>query len=372
MLRQVKKIFTFVMVLIQVIFLVLFLTSCSSKKAKKDVTLSLSFKKINSIGSLSAMALTDSSSSVSISSLKVPVRGIVLESSGSGARVEVYNCGANTNDDCLIEMASSAQLSDLLGVPEMKIGYGDFDTILLYNCVSESGFISYANATISDGSLTYYTHANGKVNTDPTAAAAISIQSSGCITKHKLEPAISVTENQDINLQLYFDSRSMLRVGFSKDSPGWYSNGCTGDFDWDGIPDEAFVCISGEIGLVGSLTAEVPIVERYLVNRLGIVGLYFSNSGVTALGGYTRRFYEPGFNPSSLATSDFFTATTPLQKFITNADSTLILENYSDDITKPGFLNINNFQRTDVGISHSSVFTNENGVSGAYTARRLD
>jgi hypothetical protein len=165
-------------------------------------------------------------------------------------------------------------------------------------------------------------------------------------------------------------------MGQSKDSPGWYANGCTGDFDWDGVADETFICASG-MDLVATTDSSSPLIERYLLNTIGIIGIYFNGDGVSVgdgkvMGGYTRRYYEPAFNPASLPTTDVFTPTTPLRLFTLNADNTLNLESYYGDSGKPGYLNISNFERTAVGISNSGLFTNENNTSGSYTAVRLD
>jgi hypothetical protein len=360
----------------EIFFLVSLVSACTPKKAQKDATLALSLKKVNSVTSLSSLALADSSSTLTVSSLKMPLRGLILENSGSGARAEIYKCAADSNDGCLIEMSTSAQLTDLLGAAEVKVKVGSFDTIALYSCIDEAGYTSFANATITDGTTTFYTHANGKVDTDSTDAGAISILSSGCVTKFRLQAEIAFTEKQAANLQFYFDSRNMVWMGLSKTSPGWYASGCTGDFDWDGAVDEAFICVA-PMDLVGTVETGTPIIERYLLNTLGIVGIYFNGDGVTVgdgkvIGGYTRRYYEPGFDPASLAVSDIFTPTTPLRLFAINADSTMTLESYYGNAPKPGYLNISNFQRTAVGLSHSGVFLNENGASGSYTAERLD
>lgn len=371
-----KKVYLNLISLFEIFLLGFIVVACSAKKAQKDATLTLTLKKINEVEILSTLAVSDSVSAVKVSSLKIPVRGLVLENSGTGARAEIYRCAADTNDGCLIEMASGSQLTDVLAAAEVKVKVGTFDTILLYNCIGEAGYTSFANATVTDGSLTYYTHANGNIDTDSTDAGVISVQTNGCISKHKLKESITFVEKQAVSMQFYFDSRNLAWMGLSKDSAGWFASGCTGDFDWDGVVDQAFICI-GNMDLVGTTSSVVPIVERYLLNTIGIVGVYFNGDGVSRgdgspIGGYTRRYYESGFSPSSLAVADIFTPTTALQLFTLNADSSLALQSYYEDASKPSFLDISSFQRTSVGTSHSGVFINENGAAGAYTAKRLD
>lgn len=354
----------------------IFFIGCTTKKATKVATLNFTLKKINVVETFSAFALNDSTSLLTVSSLKIPVRGIVLENSGTGSRAEIYKCQANKNDDCLIELASSNQLTDLLSAPEVKINIGNFDTVALYHCFEEGGYTSFVNASVTDGSLTFYTHANGIVDTNATDAAAISILNRGCLTKHTLHKEVVFVDKATMNLQFYVDTRNMVWMGLSKDSPGWFASQCSGDFDFDDRVNDAFVCTAG-MDLAGTELIDVPIVERYRLNNIGIVGLYFNGDGVTSgdgsiIGGYTRRFYSAGFDPATLPVTDVFTPVLDFKAFSLNDDSTITLSTYAPEGASAGYLNISNFERSVTGGSLNGSFTNEAGILGSYNSVRID
>jgi hypothetical protein len=351
---------------------------CTTKKTAKSATLNVTLKKINPVETFGTFSVNDTIGSLSMSSLKIPIRGLVLENSQSGSRAEIFKCAADTNDGCLIEMASSNQLTDLLAAPQVKTNIGNYDTILLYHCLQEGGYTSFLNATVTDGSLTYYTHANGIVDNDSTAAAAISVQSVGCLTKHTLHKEIVFVDKATVNLQLYLDTRNLVWMGLSKDSPGWFANNCTGDFDFDGVANGAFVCVSN-VDITGTQEAEAPVIERYLLNNFALLGLYFNGDGVangdgSIIGGYARRFYKAGFNPAALPATDIFSPIVDFKVFTLNDDSTVTLSSFSPEGGTSGYLNISNFTRSAVvsGGTLNGSFTNEAGTLGSYSSVRID
>jgi hypothetical protein len=304
------------------------------------------------------------SSAVSIDEFRSPIRGIALQ--GADRTVTIYDCQADTNDDCLVDLAGPA-LQDLLAAEPVAVPPGTYDQVQIYTCRDEGGYAAYLTGTVTLDGDDYVTRAAGVLDTG-AVAEPVRIEYAGCGRTYVLPAPLVIedTAGAPIDFKLYFDIRDLAwaSLGGDETAAAWLPGGCAGPRP-EGGANLPFLC-TGYPDVAGVVDSLTPVIERYRLNGGATLGLIFQAAG-PFVGGFTRRYFESG-----LAANPGFNADTPVQDWADNGDGTYQLATFGG--TGPGgapvghYLTIAAFRRA----SHSGSATDSQGNVFAYDAVRID
>jgi hypothetical protein len=309
------------------------------------------------------------SSAIAIASFRSPIRGITLR--GPDHSSQIYDCAADTNDACLVDLAGPA-LQDLLAAHPVTVQAGTYDHVEIYTCGSEGQYQAYLTGTVPIGGVSYQTKGDGVLATGGSAEP-VRIQYSGCGRSYPLPKPLVVTDTAGapIAFRLYFDIRDLAwaSLGAAETAGGWLPGGCAGPRPGDPVTGGVatpFLC-TGYPDVAGVVDSVPPVIERYRVNGGATIGLLFLANGGQFVGGFSRRFFEEGS-----AANPGFNADTPVDQWASNGDSTYRLSTFGGG--GPGgapvghYLVMSAFQRA----SHSGTATAQDVNSFSYAAVRLE
>lgn len=303
--------------------------------------------------------LATNTNMATVSTLKAPVRAIELRSSSGGGQTQIYNCAADSNDGCLVDLASPTALQDILNAGAATVTPGSYDTVVISTCRSEGGYSAKLTAEATIGATTYYTKSDGTVSaTGPAEETAVSF--SGCALSVKQPTPVTINDGDALTFRLYFDPRDLVWIGAAGGS-GHLPSGCTGDSS-----ATPFVCMAYP-NVSGTVDDAAPTTERFRVNNLATIGLIFNSSG-GFIGGYSRRYYD-----GNDATGDMFSADTPIGSYSENSDGTCAITTYgsSADISASWGFKAENFSRAS-GTSTGTFTTKvESLITGTYSSTKI-
>lgn len=267
----------------------------------------------------------EAGSDLTLDSLEIPIRAIELLGDDD-ASAEIYYCGADSAEGCLVNLAGAAD-TDLLGGEAVEVEAGAYSQLVVHTCFDEGEYSASVKGSAFIGESDLYMTKSDGIPTSSGEVETTSIDVSQCRYTFDLPSTLEVGEGENKDLKLYLDSRNLAWLGLKSavdadPTPAiWSSLGCSGN---DGgsynSSFDAFVCFGFPIFHISTGTA--PILERYRINNRAVLGLYFESAdyadGVkTPVGGYLRRYYGSE-NPGGEA----FGFDVPLRSVSKNNDGT--------------------------------------------------
>jgi len=305
------------------------------------------------------------SSDISITSFRSPIRSIRLTGDNQGTTV--YECEAENNDDCLIDLAGPA-LQDLLGAEQVTVNPGTYTNVLISTCEDEGEYQAYLTGQVSIDGATWLTKTTGVLDTAGTAEP-VQLPYSGCGRNYPLPDSLVIEDSTGapISVKLYFDIRDFAwaSLGTEGSEDGWLPSGCTGSHPHTIDEVTPFVC-AGYPDVAGTVDSVMPVIERYRINDAATIGLIFTGSGGDFVGGYTRRFFNEG-----TAAQPGFTADTPIEVWTDNGDGTYYLASFGGAGPDGGpighYLTIEEFRRE----THDGVAAGYTGNTFEYSAVKI-
>lgn len=305
------------------------------------------------------------SSAIEIESFSAPIRAVYLEGPEDAFSM-IYECDADSNDGCLVDLAGPA-LQDLLSASPVSARAGRYDEVVVSTCENEGGYTAYVSGSVSLQGQSYVTKSVGVLGTGG-AAEGVAIEYSGCARSYPIPEPLIVSDSagQEIAFKLYFDIRDIAwaSLGGADTQNGWIPGGCAGPMP-DGQSDDPYLC-AGYPDVAGLVDDTPPELERYRVNGGATIGLIFQAGTDQFIGGYTRRYFEDG-SPASPG----FTADTPVELFTANEDQTYTLKTFGGSGEGGGpvghYLTIESFVRD----THDGVAWDYSGNAFEYVILRL-
>jgi hypothetical protein len=270
---------------------------------------------------------TVSSSAFELQSFKMPVRAIYLTNATNDRAIDIYQCEANSNDACLVELFGPA-LQDMLGTNPIPVSPGTFNELVVLHCLnSEQAHTLYVRGTINLGGTTYGTKANGTLSPDGAPEDA-AVPWSGCGRSFLLLEPIHIAEEGEneiikneafIPVRMYYDLEGVVWGATRGAWENWNPQGCpiAKEQAEAGTP---FFCV-GYANIAGTIDKTPPKVERYRVGSSATVVVYFRASDDAPLSGYNRRHYEFGIPYEPLYRPDM-----PFMTVLKQPDGSLRLE----------------------------------------------
>ncbi|OFZ23332.1 MAG: hypothetical protein A2X94_03790 [Bdellovibrionales bacterium GWB1_55_8] len=341
------------------------LTGCGKGDAKVTPQLlrvsgSISAPALMNVDAQMLFAGIDVNTGITVDSLKVPIRSITLESSTGDTGV-VYECAADSNDGCLVELTGGEALQNLLtGAGAKDIGAGTYDSVSIATCKSEGKYQGKIKATgttdPAGGGTTLYTQAgSGELTSDVGLYAETTAYFSGCGKRYPLPLPVTVAEGEEVNVKLYFDVRDIAHFGNGASGTAASGAAFAGNPSFDTYPDApttTYVSVN-YLDVAGTIDPGTPTIERYRLTSsdgfLGTVGLMFTSSG-QYFGGFTRSYYD------STTTTGFNGFVTPVQTFTDNGDGTYTMKNYGSSSSGEGYFNTSVFKRAAAsGLSYTEA-----------------
>ena len=304
------------------------------------------------------------SSDIEITSLETPIRAIWLE--GDGDEALVYECDADSNDGCLVDLAGPA-LQDLLGADAVNIDAGTYTSVAVSTCEDEGGYTSYLTGSVSFGDQTWVTKSATVLGSEGSAEA-VAMEYSGCQRSYPMPEPVMVADTLGVQvaLRLYFDIRDIAwaSLGAQSTESGWIPGGCVGPQP-GGVSDQPYLCVAYPD--VAAVVDEVaPEIERYRINESATLGLIFHGTSGEFVGGFTRRYFA-----ENMLAYPGFTADTPVEAFIDNGDDTYRLYTYGGSSGGSGptgrYLDIAAFVRD----THGGMALDYQGMEFSYEAVRI-
>lgn len=328
--------------------------------------------------SVSGLALNtlQVNSDITIAELKAPITEIMLMGTNNNSST-VYSCAGASIDDCMVNLANSAALTNLLAnAPAASVKAGTYDHVKVGNCKTSSGYYAKIKASgtyMSDGSgATYYTQtASGVLTTDVSLWGETKVYFNGCSREYALPAPITVTDGSTVAVKLYFDIEDLAFFGNNASNgelAAAYAGGYS--FVYPAVPTGPFVSV-GYIDVAGTVDTGTPTIERYRVNVTdtnnmtlkATLGLYYTSSNAY-FGGYTRSYWDSESNTGSNQ------LVTPIKTYTANSDGvSYLITNYGGNSNPVGFT-FDNFQRADHSGTGSTTWSTPTSTF-TYTATRL-
>lgn len=311
-------------------------------------------------------------SNLTITSLKVPIRTVSLNTSadGGGGAI-IYECEAGTNDGCLVDLTSANALENLLtGASTKSIAVGTYTHVQISTCQDEGKYTAKIQASGKvqpDGSgSTYYTQAgSGALTTTASEVGEATVHFTGCSRTYPLPTAVTVAENSTVKVKLYFDIRDIAFFGDVALGGGeaYYAGGYS--YEYPAAPPGTYVGVN-YLDVAGTVDEGTPTTARFRVKtaagELGTIGLMYTSGGAY-FGGYTRSFFS---TDSAQGHNRFVT---PLQIYSDNGDGSFTIENYGSSATGSGYFRATTFVKaTD---NTPRPFSAVDGTNSTYTIEAL-
>ena len=299
---------------------------------------------------------------VKILSLKIPIGKIGLgygdgtEGTAAGSNsFPVYECPGDTNDECLLDLTTTALENLLKDAPALVAPEGTYNKLDISPCVGDAKAESIvvkmkAEATI-DGKKYYSNVKDGLSLTGPAEEIEYT-NVFGCSSgfylvdqlvigdgEYKSEPVVSDDEDEEVEepvtistdtipVKLYFDIASAAYASGGTSNTGAVkpSGNCYGK-----SMQTPYLCINFP-SIAGTVDDKKPSVKRFLVSESGtsgtfsptIFGFYFGSKD-TPFGAYQRLYFSgenyTGGIPQHLMGSMF-------KRFVLNADKSVKLDTY--------------------------------------------
>lgn len=286
-------------------------------------------------------------------SILIPIRGIEVKGSSGGAHGTVYDCKANTESGCLVDIADSSALEALVSSSKAEVQEGSYDTIRIYTCKDEGSYNAKLKGTVTIGSSTYLTGAGSNPLGGSGSPDYVIVPFSGCATDFYLPKTLEIKKGASDTVSLFV---TLTDIAWATNNGGTtIPSGCKSD-------GTNGVCMAYP-NLVPYIGTTTPSLEAYhLRNSSTAAGteggqmLLFFDLSDNLLGGTTRRLYSA--NSVSIGNFD-----TPLRIFEKNSDGTYHLENYGSSATT-SYFSWPSFSRS----SHGGTYTPTGESSTAYTA----
>jgi hypothetical protein len=305
------------------------------------------------------------SSDLNITSLKVPVFRIAIQSSDESVpTAELYHCQAATNNGCLVELTRTA-LQDLISAQPVTVHKGTYTRAFIQTCESSS-YTSYITASVVLNGTTYYTQSNGTLSTTGPAQP-LGLPYQGCGRNYNLPTPAVVADSAGavIPFTMYFDIRDIAwaATGGNDVQNAWLPGGCSGSHP-DNTNPQTFIC-TGYPDVSGIAGETAPVLERYRINGGATLGVFFTSGSDLPIGGFTRRYFTEG-----VTSNTGFGADTPVDTLSKNSNGTLRIATFGGgtsgaSLSAPYF-SAQAFQRAN----HTGAFM-AIGVPGTYTAVKL-
>lgn len=342
------------------------LNACGGKKG--SVTCEL--RRVE--GTTRSTRAVGASSSLTIASLKVPIREVALTASASGGGgALVYQCAAGTNDGCLVDLAAAGALENLLTTATAtEIQPQTYTFAQISTCRDEGSYTGKIKASgktdPSGAGPTLYTQAaSGELTTDVTLWAETSVYFSGCSKTFPLPVPVTVVLGDPITMKLYFDIRDIAFFGSAASGEAYRTGG--NSLNATATPTVNYVGVN-YLDVAGTVDSGNPTIERFRVTtstgEIGTIGLISTSAGVY-FGGFTRSY----FSADTTQGSNRFV--TPLQTFTSNGGDTFTVANYGSSTTGRGYFNAATFVKATS--TTARPFTDQDGASaGTYTILAID
>ncbi len=304
------------------------------------------------------------SSDIDIQSLETPIRAIWLEGDENTEMAMVYECEADSNDGCLVDLAGPA-LQDLLGASSVTIDAGSYDQVTVSTCEEEGGYTTYLTGSVNLNGRDMVTKESGVLGADGDAEA-VALQFSGCTRSYPIPEPVMVADTlgEAIDFKLYFDIRDIAwaSTGDANTNGGWIPGGCAGPQPGGNEP-APYLCVAYP-DVAGVVDDQLPVIERYRINDGATLGLIFQASNGGFIGGFTRRYFQ-----EDMMAEPGFTADVPVEGFVDNGDSTYRIFTFGGGGAVNGhYLDMEAFVRD----SHSGVALDAGGNVFQYAAVRIE
>ncbi len=309
-------------------------------------------------------------SGVTLESLQLPIRAIYLSTGTSGTGELLYDCAADTNADCMVDLTGSATTTNLLpDATNMKVKAGDYSYVSIAFCKDEGLFTGLVKAMGKvdpggTGSTVYTQSADGTLTTTSGSYDSTTVYFNSCRRVMKLAEPLKVEGGKGYPLRLYIDTRDLALMGDVSDVGG--ANAWThGGWSATGVPAATYVGVAYPDFGVTQDTA-TPTVERFrITTSTGQVGALGIMS--TAAGDYFGGYLRPYFSSSSTTGASVFTS--PLQQLTDNLDGTFVLENFGVAYGENGTFESALFVKNSSLIARA--FSSNGAATGTYTITKL-
>jgi hypothetical protein len=266
------------------------------------------------------------SSDFEILSLRVPLRSVRITSQDGTQGFAVYECTSGANDGCLVDLASGTALQDLLNGEPLPVPPGEFSRILIDLCGGTETNTMYMSGEVMLDGQHRYTRADGSLSTSgPAEEAPLTLQE--CHSVHELieKIVIAAPEPPDVShpdlesLAAPEPASQVIPVRLYYDLDGLASGGITGyilqinsllstveETVYDTVvvhrgrgscsiggealgtqTDATYFCLMFP-GIAGTVGTAYPIPERYLIDSLVKMTMYFSAIGDKPLAAYAH------------------------------------------------------------------------------------
>lgn len=293
--------------------------SCSEKKKDKSSTVSTQLLRIGSThseSSLQALSNEWTSLDVFIDSYKLTISDIAIspgtQLTGSNSSV-VYNCPGNTSEACLINVAQSGAVQNLLtsgNSGSVQSGVYTFATVGTCKASQSdpepNGSYVYIKARVKYNGTWWYTQSDGAMvdsgiaDSDPWVAPIDYDEarrfSQGCRTYNVFQNPISIGENASVNLKLFFELRNLVSLVKGNKAGALM---CYGADPSDQFDANSFYICDTYLYLAGTIESETPDLHRYKVlsssggyDSVNIFGIYFRKGTKTPAGAYNYPYLD--------------------------------------------------------------------------------
>jgi len=292
-------------------------------------------------------------------SILTPIREVRLTNANSSADTAIYECAADNETDCLVDVTDNTALQDL--VSTVEIDTGDYNQIRVGNCKDEGGYSAKVRGTVVLGGTTYYTASGSNpLSTNIGDLDYVTVSFTGCSSEYNLPHTVSVTSETALRIMMFL---AVENIAWARLGSATIPSGCK-----ENAGQTQSVCMAypDVVAYVGETT---PTLEVYHVcegggcaaNTSGAQVLLLFDNNNNILGGFTRRL----FSQTSVAAS--FAFDTPLKSSADNGDSTYTIENFGSTAVGPGYVKFDDFRRSN----HQSTYTSpqSGGAPVTYNAQ---
>jgi hypothetical protein len=278
-------------------------------------------------------------------SVILPIITIAFNGNANGT---IYNCPANTDAGCLVDIADQSQLDKIASSASVQAG--TYTSVNVFTGVDGgNGYPVKFKGTFTTSGTTYYTAAGDvPITTDASKYDYVDVTITSGTNHFDLPNPIVVAAGQTDDTTLYVPIEDMAAGGIGTMTQGGAK--------YSGLDPGS---VSTEIGypvVVPALTAASPKIETYILqetgtNLYGLLQLVVDGDG-NVLGGITRQAYQ-GKDTGAI---DGFN--TQIGKVTKNADGSYDLATVDSSLSFPAFQRAN----------HSGQMSINGAAAVGYTA----
>lgn len=338
-----------------------------------------------------------SSDDVVIDSYKMVVSDIAIspgtELTGSNSS-PVYACSGDSDEDCLIDLATAGALENLLtGDNTHDVDSGTYTFATVGTCMDntasrdDQGSYVYVKARgLINGTWHYTTDATGVTttalvdlgsptwpSTEPSDYGTARKFVSGCRSYNVFQNPIKISEGEKVTLKLFFELRDMVNIQREDGTPpGMCYEGTATAATTD------FIVCSQYAYLAGTIEKDTPELHRYRITTTdgsniskNVFGIYFKAGTTTPVGAFNYPYFDSAVNSQSefdQVIKSVAAVDSDTLKVVTYGGSTS-----TDEIdTLPGDFNTEEFPiLSTVGASATLSWEDESGNAKSSTIERI-